>query len=354
MGNWPTEIRDRIAPPDEGARNAARTRWNAVAKPIGSLGTLETMVADIAALIGTPDVDIGQRIVVVFCADNGVVAQGVSQCGQEITTLIADSIAAGTSSVCQMANAVHSDTVSVDMGMATPSDVPGVINRRIAAGTADISVGPAMSRAQAIAAIRAGIEMAAWCKERGYRIIAAGEMGIGNTTTASAMAAAFFGKPITELVGRGAGLSSAGLERKRIAVERALAVNQPNPDDALDVLAKLGGFDIAGMVGLFIGGAIHRVPVVVDGFISSIAAYTAVRLRPECRCAMLASHVSNEPAARLPLEALELHPILHAGMHLGEGTGAVCLFPLLDAALALYNGTTFEQAGMDAYEVSPT
>ena len=347
------DIRTRIEPPIEAASNAAHARWNAVAKPIASLGALETMVEQIAALVGTPDVRIDKRAVVVLCADNGVVAQGVSQSGPEITTLIAGSIARGTSSVCKMAHTAHTDAYSVDMGMCEPSLEPGVIDRSIARGTGDISQGPAMSRNQALLALRTGIELVGAFKASGYQILATGEMGIGNTTTSSAMTAAFFGLSANEVTGRGAGLSDAGLERKRAAIARALRVNDPTAQDPIDVLAKLGGFDIAGLAGMFIGGAVHRVPIIIDGFISALAAYTAWRIAPECQCAMLPSHLSAEPATHLLFEALDLQPVIQAGMHLGEGTGAVCLLPLLDAALALYNGTTFEQTGMNAYEVNP-
>ena len=347
------DICAHIEPPDEAARNAARAKWNAVAKPIASLGALETMVEQIAALVGTPDVHIDKRAVVVLCADNGVLPQGVSQSGPEITTLIAGSVARGTSSVCKMAHTAHIDAFSVDMGMCEPSPEPEVIDRSIARGTGDISQGPAMSRNQALQALLTGIELVGAFKTRGYQILATGEMGIGNTTTSSAMTAAFFGLSADEVTGRGAGLSDAGLARKRAAIARALRVNAPAAHDPVDVLAKLGGFDIAGLAGMFIGGAVHRVPIVVDGFISTLAAYVAWRIAPACRCAMIPSHISTEPATRLLLEALQLEPIIHAGMHLGEGTGAVCLIPLLDATLALYNGTTFEQTGMEAYEVNP-
>ena len=351
MQNWFDEVAGRIEPLDEGALKAARDKWNAVAKPIGSLGQLELMVEKIAGLTGSIDVDISKRAVMVLCADNGVVAQGVTQSEPEITTVIAGSVARGISSVCRMAQTVNADAVSVDMGMMTPSDVPGVIDRCIARGTGDISLGPAMSREQALTAIKIGVDLVAQMKADGYKILATGEMGIGNTTTSSAMAAAFLGLPVETVTGRGAGLSNAGLARKCAAIERALAVNEPDANDALDVLSKLGGFDIAGLVGLFIGGAVHRVPIVIDGFISALAAYTAARLCPACTCAMLPSHVSAEPAARMLFDELGIEPIIHAGLSLGEGTGAVLLFPLLDAALALYNGTTFDDTGIEAYEV---
>ena len=341
-----------VAPADEKALGAARDKWNAVAKPIGSLGELELMVEKIAGLTGDIDVRIDKRAVIVLCADNGVIAQGVTQSDSDITTVIAGSVAKGISSVCKMAATVNVDAFSVDMGMKVPSDVPGVTDRCIARGTGDISLGPAMTREQAIQAVTAGIDLVADYKSKGYQILATGEMGIGNTTTSSAMAAAFLGLPVNEVVGRGAGLSDAGLERKRAAIERALDVNAPDPDDALDVLSKLGGFDIAGIAGMFLGGALHRVPIVIDGFISALAAYTAAKLCPACPCAMLGSHVSAEPAAHMLLDGIGVKAPIQAGLRLGEGTGAVLLFPLLDAALALYNGTTFDDTGIEAYEVN--
>ncbi len=353
MDQYSSGIPATVEALDEGALAAARDKWNAVAKPIGSLGELELMVEKIAGLTGSADVVLDKRAVIVLCADNGVVAQGVSQSEPDITTVIAGSVARGISSVCRMAQTASIDAYSVDMGMLDPSDVPGVIDRHVARGTGDISTGPAMTREQAVQAVQTGIDLVAYFKDRGYKILATGEMGIGNTTTSSAMTAAFTGLSVEEVTGRGAGLSDAGLARKVSAIERALAVNEPDPGDALDVLAKLGGFDIAGLVGLFIGGAVHRVPIVIDGYISALAAVTAARLCPGCTCSMLASHVSAEPAARMLLDELGVEPVIHAGMRLGEGTGAVCLIPLLDAALALYNGTTFDETGIDAYEVNP-
>lgn len=346
-----SDLSARIAPLDAVTLRAARDKWNAVAKPIGSLGAFEAMVEKIAGLVGDIDFRLDKRAVLVLCADNGVVAQGVSQSQPDITTIIAGSVACGISSVCKMAQTANIDAFSVDMGMLDPSDTPGVIDRSVSRATKDITQGPAMTRDQAVQAVLIGVDLVSEFKGRGYQIIATGEMGIGNTTTSSAMAAAFLGLPAEEVTGRGAGLSDAGLQRKRDAIARALRVNEPDASDALDVLAKLGGFDIAGMVGLFIGGAVYRVPIIIDGFISALAAYTAARLCPECRCAMLGSHVSAEPGARMLLQELNIEPVINAGLRLGEGTGAVLLPPLLDAAMALYNGTTFDATGMDAYEV---
>ena len=353
LESWLAHIESSIAAPNDAARNAARAQWNAIAKPIRGLGALEMMVEDIAALCGSPTVSIDKRAVIVFCADNGVVAQGVSQCGSEVTAIVARGIAQGISSICQMARTMNVDAFAVDMGMAEPADTPGIIERRVAAGTCDISCGPALTSQQARAAVQTGIDLARDFKEQGYSILAVGEMGIGNTTTGSALAAALLGMSVEDATGRGAGLSDAGLQRKRASIVRALEVNTPDPSKPLEVLAKLGGFDIAGMVGLFIGGALYRIPVIIDGFISAIAADIAVKLVPACRCALLASHLSSEPAAKAVMDDLGLRPIIQADMHLGEGAGAICLLPLLDAALALYRGATFSDIGVDAYEENP-
>lgn len=342
-----------LAVPSVQAGAEARRRWNAIAKPIGGLGLLEDAVVKIAALTETADVDLSRRCVAVLCADNGVVVQGVTQSGQEVTSVVAANIARGVSSVCRMCEGVGVDCIAVDMGMAAPPVEPLVRSRRIAAGTADITQGPAMSRTEALAAVRAGVELVEELASEGYRLIAVGEMGIGNTTTAAAVVCALTGASPSEAVGRGAGLSDAGLARKVCAVERALAANDYDPRDVLGVLAALGGFDLCGMCGVFLGGARHRVPVVIDGFASSVAALCALRLRPECEAAMLSSHLSSEPAALLVMRELGLAPLLHAEMHLGEGTGAACLIPLLDMALGLYRGTTFAECGLEPYEVSP-
>lgn len=338
--------------PDEEAATRARERWNAIAKPVGSLGALEDAVVKVAALTGSEHVDISRRCVVVLCADNGVVAQGVSQSGADVTLLIAANAVRGTSSINKMSEVANIDCVPVDMGMFEALPLEGIRDCRIAAGTADISQGPAMTREQALQAVRVGVDLAGELADKGYRLIATGEMGIGNTTTSTAMTCAFVGADPMELTGPGTGLSPEGVRHKAEVIRRALALNAPDVSDPLDVLAKLGGFDIAAMCGLFLGGAVHRVPVIVDGFISTVAAYCAWQLRPECKGAMLASHLSAERGAGVLAERMGLCPLIHAGMRLGEGTGAVCLVPLLDMALNLYTtGPTLADCGITTYKV---
>ena len=335
---------------DAAAVEACRKRWDSIAKPLGSLGLLEDAVARIAGISGDPEVRLEKRAVVTLCADNGVVAEGVSQSGQEVTALVAANIAAGIANVNAMARVARADVFAVDVGIAGDVDAPGLLRRKVRPGTDDIALGPAMTRDEAARAVRTGVDLAGELKAKGYVIIATGEMGIGNTTTSSAVLSALLGLPPAEVTGRGAGLSNAGLRRKVAVIERALAVNRPDPEDALGALHKVGGLDIAALAGVFIGGAVHRVPVVIDGFISAVAALTAAQLCPAAKDFMLASHVSGEPAGRLVLDALGLEAPIQARLSLGEGTGAVALLPLLDMALAVYHqNSTFEKIHLEAY-----
>ena len=338
-----------ITLPDEAARAAAHAHWASLAKPLGGLGALETTLESAAALTGSAALDLSKRAVLVLCADNGVVAQGVSQTDQSVTRTVAENLAARRTSVCQMARTARCEVVPVDMGMAG-EPVPGVRNCRVASGTTDFTQGPAMRREQAVEAVAKGIALVREQKAQGVTLLATGEMGIGNTTTSSAVAAVLLGQPVERMTGRGAGLSDEGLARKVDAICRGILVNEPDPEDPLDVLAKLGGFDIAGLCGVFLGGALAGVPVLMDGFISGVAALCAVRLCPAAAKAVFASHCSAEPAAKLVLEALGKAPLITANLHLGEGTGAVASIPLWDMALAVYGGCySFTEGGITPY-----
>lgn len=330
-------------------KEQAQFRWDHVAKPLNSLGKLEKLIVQIAGVQGTADVRIEKRCALVFCADHGVVEEGVSQSDSDVTARVAQSISQGTANINLMAGAANADVYAVDMGMLCP--VPGTVNRRVAPGTQNMAKAPAMARKQAEQAIRAGVELVGEMKEKGYRIIATGEMGISNTTASSAMACALLGCGPRELTGRGAGLSDAGLLRKQAAIDRALKLHRPDADDPVDILSRVGGFEIAGMTGAFLGGMQHGVPIIMDGVISAVAALTAARICPAVKEYMLPSHMSREPAMIRIMKELELEPILHADMALGEGTGAVALLPLLDMALRVYHGPhTFEDLGMEAYK----
>ncbi len=347
INSWNAQIK---APCAEAMRRA-QARWDGIAKPLNGLGLLEEAIVRIAGIQRSEEVDVASRAVLVLCADNGVVRQGVTQTGQEVTAIVAENIARGDASVARMARVAHAEVFPIDIGVARPVEIPAFGQCNIRRGTADMSEGPAMTKEEAEAALALGIELMRELRARGCRMALTGEMGIGNTTTSSAITAVLTGRPIDEVTGRGAGLSDEGLTRKKRAIERAVAVNRPDPGDALDVLFKLGGLDIAGLAGMCIGGAIHQMPVVLDGFISLAAALIAVRLSPNCAPYLIASHLSKEPAAVLLMEELGLRPLICADMHLGEGTGAVAALPLFDMALAVYeNMPTFEDIRVAAYE----
>ena len=265
---------------------------------LNSLGLWEAWVVRIAGMQGTPDVRVAPRCALVFCADHGVVEEGVSQSGSEVTALVAQSVAEGAANVNLMAAAAGAKAFAMDMGMARDVAHPDMIVLKQAKGTANFTRGPAMPRETAERAVESGADLVARMKERGYRMIATGEMGIGNTTAATAVSCALLGRAPRELTGRGAGLSDAGLLRKISAIERALEGNRPNANDPMDVLSKVGGYEIAGMAGAFLGGMEQGVPIVIDGAISAAAALLAARICPAARDFMLPSHASREPMAR--------------------------------------------------------
>ena len=333
------------------AAEESRRRWDSIAKPLNGLGVLEEDIVRIAAAQRTADVALKPRAIAVMCGDNGIVEEGVTQTGQDVTSIVAGHMGTGQSCVCLMASCADAHVIPVDVGMAGEGELPGVISRRVANGTKNFLKEPAMTREQTVAALETGIWTAELLKDKGVGLAGSGEMGIGNTTTSSAVACMLLGRQVQELTGRGAGLSDQGLRRKIEVIRRAIAVNRPDPEDPLDVLSKLGGFDIAGLCGIFLGGALYGIPVLIDGVISSAAALCAERLCPNSAKAMVASHVSQEPASRLLLEVLGKRPLITAGMHLGEGTGAVAAIPLLDMALAVYQGSsTFDETGIEAYQ----
>ena len=339
----------KIMPADETAIERSIYHFDHIAKPVGSLGKLESLVSKIAGICQTSQVNISKKCVLVFCADNGVLAQGVAQSTHEVTTAIARSLVRQTTSVNAMAASCGADVFPIDMGMVDVVD--GLISCSLGRGTKDMTLEPAMTHEQAKEAILTGIEMVRQKVLEGYHLIATGEAGIGNTTTSSAVLSVLLDIPVEQTVGRGSGLTDEGLIRKQNAIKKAIQVNHPDSDDVLDVLSKLGGFDIAGMVGAYLGGAIYHVPVIMDGFISGVAALCAVKLCPYVKDYILPSHISAEPAGRLLMEELGFEPIIHGNLRLGEGTGAVALMPLLDMAVSVYkNAASFDDIEVEAYE----
>ncbi len=343
------ETIEKIKPLDSVSMEAARTRWDHIAHPLHSLGLMEDLVVQIAGISRGQDIHIGKKALVSMCADNGVVEEGVTQTGQEITALVAENFLKGqaiSSLFCKQAGA---ELIPVDIGMVVDTQVT---RKKVAYGTKNMVKEPAMTYEQAVQSIEVGIQMAEELKEKGYQILATGEMGIGNTTTSSAMATVLLDRPVEDVTGRGAGQSSAGLEKKIWAIRQAIGLHKPDPSDPVDVLAKVGGFDIGGMMGVFLGGAALGIPVVIDGFISGVAALAAAGICPQARDYMIPSHVSQEPAAHMILEALGKEAFLHGHMCLGEGSGAVALFPLLDMAVGVYQKmSTFCDINMEEYKL---
>ena len=340
-----------IVPPDEAIQQQIKKNWDSLAKPLDGLGMFETIFARVGAMQGNIVPDIRRKAVLVMCADNGIVEEHISQSGQEVTAMVAESMGQGNSSVCKMAAAIGCEVIPVDIGINTNRVYPGVLPRKISRGTANFLRTPAMTKEQACAAINVGIELVEQCKQKGYGILGTGEMGIGNTTTSRAMAAALLGCPAERVTGRGAGLDDTGLKHKQQVIEEALQQYQLQPEETLRILCCVGGLDIAGMVGVFLGGALYHVPIVIDGVISAVAAVCASRLCTGTEAYMIPSHKGKEPAAGLLLQELSLQPVLEAGLALGEGTGTVFLFSMLDVALTLYReGTTFADIALAPYE----
>ena len=343
-----SKLLERIAAPDGAAGLEAQRCLDQLTKPPGSLGRLEELARRLAEITGTCPPVISHPVIFTLAGDHGVVEEGVSAYPQVVTAQMVENFLRGGAAVNVLARHAGARVVVADLGVAAPLvEHVSLKAMKIAPGTRNMSRGPAMTRAEARAAIEAGIELVESEQRRGLDLIGTGEMGIGNTTAASAMLAVFTGAPIEDVTGRGTGLDEAGRRRKVQAIERALLVNGPDPGDALDVLAKVGGFEIAGLAGVVLAGAARRIPVLLDGFITGAAALAAVRLKPEARYVLLASHRSAEPGHRHALEALGLEPYLDLGMRLGEGTGAALCIDLARAAVKILTEmATFKSAGV--------
>ena len=397
-------ISTQIRKPDAQIYTEAKAGWDAVAKPIDGLGDLEEILCRIASAAGSICPDISEKALVIMCADNGVVAEGVSQSGQSVTSRVAGLMGEGRSSAGAMCRSYPADILPVDVGINSDEVIPGVLQKKVRKGTRDIARESAMTAAECLEAVRTGIEVAEYCRAKGYGILAAGEMGIGNTTTAAALLSALTGEDPALITGKGAGLPEEGLKRKiqvirdalqlhlgEITAENSLrqgvghpvdvrlapteaehragdaqqkapiALHTPasglpatarmvSPEDTFECLRRLGGLDIAAMAGLFIGGAAQGLPVVIDGLISAVAALAAERIVPGCREYMIASHSGREKGTMEALKRLALKPVICADLALGEGTGAILLFPILDMAMSLYrNGTAFADSGIEPY-----
>ena len=355
--HWPEEWNDEIVRPERTAALQSQVRWDAIAKPLDGLGHFEHIITRIAAMTGDADVRILPASVIVMCADNGIVEEGVSQSGPEVTAAVAESMAKRRSSVCKMAQKTGAEVIPVDIGIVKDMSGTGLIHAKVRNGTRNFLKEPALTEAETLQALQIGIDLARQQKEKGCRLLLTGEMGIGNTTTSAAVTAALLGLDAEEVCGRGAGLDDAGLARKIAVIDEGLRKygfrqdTDRNQEKAFRALCCFGGLDIAGLAGLCIGGALYRIPVVIDGVIAAAAALAAVRLVPGCRDYLIASHAGREKACTRILQELCLTPVIYGDMALGEGTGAVMLVPLLQMALAVYHDNTpFSELQMAPYE----
>jgi nicotinate-nucleotide--dimethylbenzimidazole phosphoribosyltransferase len=341
-----------IPVPDETWGPKAWARLDSLTKPPRSLGLLEEIAQRLAVLQGTEKPSVARKAIVLMAGDHGVTAQGISPYPSEVTAQMVANFAMGGAAINQLAKHAGADVVVVDVGVAGPLPVTdGIVQARVADGTADMTQGPAMSRAQALAALRVGIEQVATLAARGLDLVGTGDMGIGNTTASAALTSVLTGVDPSDVVGPGTGLDADGVRHKAEVVRRAIEVNRPDANDALDTLAKVGGLEIAGLAGVVIGAASLGIPVVSDGYISGAATLVALRLAPAVRPWIFASHRSAEPGHRVVLEALGVRPVLELDMRLGEGTGAALAMELMDAACAVMSGmATFEQAGVSERE----
>jgi nicotinate-nucleotide--dimethylbenzimidazole phosphoribosyltransferase len=326
----------------------AKERQDMLTKPTGSLGRLEQLSIQIAGIQGRPIPQIKQKAVIVMAADHGVAARGTSAYPQEVTAQMVLNFLRGGAGINVISRQVGARVIIVDMGVAVKLEAnPGLLSRRIAAGTHDMSRGPAMTVAQAQQALETGIEIVTAEIKKGLDIVATGDMGIGNTTASSAICAIMTGKTIAEVTGRGTGLDNKQLQQKIRIINESIAFNKPESAKPLEVLAKVGGFEIGGLAGVILGAAAHRVPVVIDGFISGAAALIAAGLCPQSKDYMIAGHCSVEPGHKLLLQYLGLKPLLDMEMRLGEGTGAALAMSLAEISVRILNEmATFAEAGV--------
>ena len=330
---------------DQAAMTAARERQAKLAKPPGSLGRLEDLSVQLAGITGHVHNRMEKKHLLVFAADNGVVAEGVSSAPQSVTLMQTINLTRRKTGASTLCKHFGCNITVCDVGINADIKEPKVLNRKIAYGTQNITNGPAMSREQAVQAILTGIELA---KNTDADVLGIGEMGIGNTTTSSAVLAVLLDADVEAVTGRGGGITDQSFLKKKQVIKTAIEVNQPDKKDVIDVLSKVGGFDIAAMCGAFIGAAAIRRPVVIDGFISAVAALCAYKLCPNAVHYFIPSHASYEIGYKLAMDVMGLQPLFLLGMRLGEGSGCPLAFEILNAACAIMNDmATFDQAGID-------
>ena len=339
---------EKIEPLDEVAMERARVRQNSLTKPPGSLGRLEELSIRLAGIQGKSPPRVKEKVVMVMAGDHGVVAEKIGNWPQEVTAQMVANFLRGGAGINVIARHVGARVIVVDMGVASDlGQDANLVSQKVGRGTKNIAVGPAMTMEQAVQAVETGIELVTGEADRGLDIVGTGDMGIGNTTASSAICAVMTGKPVPEVTGRGTGLTDEQLQHKIAVIEQALSINQPEPAQPVEVLAKVGGFEIGGLVGVMLGAAARRIPVIIDGFISGAAALIATALSPRLKDYLIAAHRSAEPGHRILLEQLELEPLLSLNMRLGEGTGAALGIFLAETAVRILTDmATFGEAGV--------
>lgn len=337
---------------DVSSSQQARSRQDSLTKPLGSMGLLEDLSVLLAGMTGKERPRFPRKAVITMAADHGIVTEGVSAYPAEVTPQMVLNILQGGAAINVLARQAGAKVSVVDIGVAYDfQNVEGLIHRKIAFGTMNMLKGPAMTRTQAEDAIQVGMDVVQSEINDGLDLVATGDMGIGNTSASSAITAVFTGLPVVQVTGRGTGLDDNGLNKKVKLIEEAIRINKPNPQDAMDVLSKVGGLEIAGLAGVILGAAAHRVPVVVDGFISGAAALVAAELVPDVKPYMIASHQSVEIGHQAIWNKLGLRPLLDLGMRLGEGTGSALAFNLIEAAVRILDEmATFAEAGVSDKE----
>jgi len=345
------EMITKIQPLDRAVMEQTWECWDSLCKPLRGLGMLEEILVQIAGIYGTAHPHPDKRVAIIMGADNGVVEEGVTQTDSSVTIQVLENMGNRLTTACVMCQLADCELIPVNIGCLTDGTHPRIYNRAVRHGTGDIAKGPAMTREECEKAIFTGIDLVREMKEAGYNVIVTGEMGIGNTTTSSACAAVLFDQDVEFVTGRGAGLSTKGLERKIQVIKKAIAINSPDKTDALDVISKVGGLDIAGMVGCYLGAAYYRLPILIDGFISAVSAYLSGMLCETSKEYMIATHCTTEPASSLVMERLGMRAPLQAGMHLGEGTGAIMGLSLIDQAVNVYyHVATWEGGHVETYQ----
>lgn len=342
---------ENIIPLDSAAMTASQKKLDNLTKPIGSLGKLEDIIVQLSGINRTPFPAADKKAVIIMCADNGVVEEGVSSCPKSVTAAVTENFTRGITGINVFSRLTGAELVIVDIGVDADISNGKILNRKVRKGTWNITQGPAMTCDEARQCIVTGIEIVKELKAQGINMLATGEMGIGNTSTSSAVAAVLTGAPVEKMVGIGSGLSKEGYKNKISVIKKAIKINSPDLNDPVDVVSKVGGFDIAGLAGCFLGAAIYRMPIMIDGFISAAAALAAVSIHPGVKDFIFPSHGSAEPGSEIIMKALGLTPMLNLNMRLGEGTGAALGFQLIDAAIAAYTQMgSFGDAKIEQYE----